>query len=110
MVQDGRLEFEDLGFEYGFNEKRAFTITWSAFDNDTETHTPMEGALGKFLPEAVKSGHDRAYFAARLQAENTRKTATVYLRRQEGGFKVVGVDRTWQAARSTMREPNRVHE
>ena len=33
--------------------------------------------------------------AAKIAAEDPEKTLTVYIRKENGGAKVVGIDRTW---------------
>jgi hypothetical protein len=85
-VRDGRLVFDDLAVKHGYAEKRPYTIQWSAFDNMANRKSPIPGATGPDVPRGVSQ-----YLVADIQADNPRKTVTVYLR-QDG---VVGIDRTW---------------
>lgn len=95
LVRDGRLEFDDLEVQYGFRSPREYNIQWSRFDNESETHTVIEGATTRQLPSEMDSSPPQSYFAAVLQDEDPAKTATVYMRKQANGWKVVGLDRTW---------------
>jgi hypothetical protein len=85
-VRDGKLTFEDLAVRYGFHDARRYTVRWSVFDNATNEKTPIAGA-GFDVPRS----NGAAYLAADIQAEDPRKTVTVYLR----GTDVVGIDRAW---------------
>ena len=92
-VEDGRLSWTHLGEKYGFFDQPELEIAWSRFDNMAETHAPLPGS-GPELPASVREGAEGAYFAARI-AEPGGKTVTVYLRKRSGGYRVVGIDRTW---------------
>ena len=95
LVRDGRLEFDDLEVQYGFRSSREYKIQWSRFDNEAETHTVIEGATTRQLPPETDSAPPQSYYAATLQDKDPAKTATVYIRKQANGWKVVGIDRTW---------------
>ncbi len=43
----------------------------------------------------VKGAEKDSYFAVTIRGEDEAKTVTVYIRKQSGGYKVVGIDRTW---------------
>ena len=94
-VNRNRLEFEDLEIKYGFVASRDYTAQWSHFDNDSEKHTAIDGATSLMLPGQVQTAEKGSYFAASIQGEDEAKTVTVYIRKQSGGYKVVGIDRTW---------------
>jgi hypothetical protein len=94
VIVNGRLEWTHLGEKYGFSEAPALDIAWSRFDNQTETHAPLEGT-GAELPSAVRNGADGAYFAARLVEKGSDKSVTVFLRKRGEEPGLVGIDRTW---------------
>ena len=94
-VENGRLAFEDLQIKYGLVDKRDYSVQWSRFDNDSEKHTTIDGASGMDLPSEAASASAGAYFAAKIQAEESAKTVTVYLRKRASEFQLVGVERGW---------------
>jgi hypothetical protein len=93
-VVNGRLSWVHLGEKYGFSEPAPLEVSWSSFDNMAEIHSAMAGS-GPTLPDAVRSGAEGAYFAARIGESGSPKTVTVYLRKQRSELRIVGVDRTW---------------
>jgi len=95
QVVDGELKFIDLGVKHGLAGARDLKIEWSRFDNTSTTHAAIEGASGLRLPDAVRDGPAGAYFAAKIAAADPKKTITVYLRKQNDGHQVAGIDRTW---------------
>jgi len=85
-VRDGKLVFDDLAVKYGFEGARSYSVQWVAFDNGTSRRTPIAGAESFDVPPSPEP-----YLAAVIQANDPRKTVTVYLR----GEQVVGIDRSW---------------
>jgi len=85
-VRDGKLVFDDLAVKYGFEGARAYSVQWFAFDNRTSRRTPIAGAESFDVPPSPEPN-----LAAVIQANDPRKTVTVYLR----GEQVVGIDRSW---------------
>ena len=94
-VTAGQLQFENLAVKHGFAEPEKYQAEWSTFDNDAETHESIKGATGFELPDAAVEAAQGAYFAARIQGTEPRKTVTVFLRKRATGMQVVGIDRTW---------------
>lgn len=94
-VEAGELRFVDLAVEHGFTPPRRRRFEWSAFDNDTEACTPIPGARDATLPNAVKEAEPGAYFAVRIWAEAEGKSVTVYIRKQQQGYRVAGLGRTY---------------
>ncbi len=94
-VRGDRLEFSHLGERHGLFEAPEIAVSWSRFDNEAETHEPIEGAAGAALPQAARAAAPGAYFAARLTGDDPAKTVTVYLRKKPDGYQIVGADRTW---------------
>ena len=94
-VSQGRLEFEDLQLKYGLTDNRDYEVEWSSFDNSSEEHTPLAGATSFRLPDSALRAANGSFFAAKIQAEDERKTVLVYLRKDGSGFKVTGIERSW---------------
>ena len=92
-VKENELKFDDLEVTYGFRDSRNYSVEWSHFDNESEKHTPIRDATGLQLPKQINDGNEEAYFTSRISAE--AKTVTVYLRKETGALKVVGVERSW---------------
>ncbi|HUG82186.1 MAG TPA: hypothetical protein VML01_11015 [Bryobacterales bacterium] len=94
-VEGGELKFVDLGVKHGLAGARDLKVEWSSFDNTSQTHAVIEGASSVRLPDVVRDGPAGAYFAAKIAADDPKKTITVYLRKQNDGHQVVGIDRGW---------------
>ena len=94
-VEENELKFDDLEVKYGFRDRRDYRVRWSRFDNESEKHDPIPDAGGFPLPEQIAEGRQGAYFAAVITGEEAAKTATVYLRKEAGGWKVVGIEHSW---------------
>ncbi|MDA1314791.1 MAG: hypothetical protein O2968_15770 [Acidobacteria bacterium] len=94
-VEGGELKFVDVSVKHGFTGARDLKIVWSRFDNSSEKLTAIEGASGPRLPDVVRDGPSGAYFAAKIAGDDPKKTVTVYLRKQNDGHQVVGIDRSW---------------
>jgi hypothetical protein len=92
-VRDGRLAFEDLAVKYQFAGQRNYRAEWYRFNNETEQKTPLPGETGLSLPRAVQAAAEGEYFAAHINAGDTKKTVTVYLLKKGGEIQVVGVER-----------------
>jgi hypothetical protein len=94
-VEDRQLKFEDLAAKYNFRPAGEYKAEWSRFDNNSGAHTAIAGAMNFQLPEPAQSAVAGSYFAAKISGEDAAKTVTVYLRKEQNQFKVVGIDRTW---------------
>lgn len=94
-VKDDRLVFDDLAVTYHLLSAREYAVQWSAFDNHTETKTPLTGQTSFALPRQMQSAAEGAYFAADINGHEPQKTLTVYLRRKGAQMEVVGIERTW---------------
>jgi hypothetical protein len=86
-VENGRLEFSDLGARY-FGTERAYRIDWFELENKGGTLIPLDCAGSAEVPQGIQA----PFLAARIQSDDPEKTVIVYLR---NGTSVVGVDRTW---------------
>ncbi len=85
-LSESKLTFDDLAARNGFHEGRLYSVQWFDFDNRTGARTPIAGAATFDVPRS-----QTLYLAATIQAEDPRKTVTVYVH----GDSIVGVDRTW---------------
>jgi hypothetical protein len=94
-VSDGRIAFDDLGVHYGFVQPRSYQIQWSRFDNRGGRKERVSGATGAAIPSQFQDSATGAYFAADITSGDPRKSVTAYLRKTNGGFEVVGIDRSW---------------
>jgi hypothetical protein len=87
-IEKGRLRFADLGVTHGIVSQRSLAVTWSRFNNETETHTPLVGARTFEVP-FVKPGE---YIAARvIDTGDRKKSVVVYIRDN----RVIGIERSW---------------
>lgn len=93
-VVDGQLKYEHLGAKYGLFDAPAVSVKWSTFNNASGTHTAVAGATGPQLPAAVLGGSD-GFYSAMLSGEDDEKTVSVYLRKSDMNYKLVGIDRTY---------------
>ncbi|MEZ5393626.1 MAG: hypothetical protein R2724_12340 [Bryobacterales bacterium] len=94
IVEENRLQWTHLGEKYGFGAPPPLEIAWSRFDNQAETHAPLVDA-GAELPQEARQAADGAYFAAHIAERGSERSVTVYLRKRDDRFLVVGIDRTW---------------
>ena len=94
-VTENELKFDDLEVTHGFRDSRNYSVEWSRFDHETEEHTPIPDASGFQLPKQIGDGREGSYFAALITGEEAAKTATVYLRKEASGLKVVGIECSW---------------
>ena len=102
-VRDGSLTYEDLALKHGFIPPQQYaasanfpqSVRWSRFDNETEQKTPLPGETGLLLPQPAQQAAAGEYFAVDIAGADPRKTVSVFLRKQEAGVEVVGIDRAW---------------
>jgi hypothetical protein len=93
-VENGSLAFEDVGAAHGATPPQTYAVTWLAYDNGVN-RTSALGATGTQVPSEALRLPPGAYVAARISGAETDKAVTVYLRRTDATFEVVGIDRTW---------------
>lgn len=87
-IRDNRIAFEDLGVTYGYNVPRQFQYNWYTFDNNTESRAPL-AQNGTEIP----SGGNAEYLVVDIKAATNPHHVSVYLRRQQSGWQLVGIDR-----------------
>ena len=94
-VEGEQLVFDDLAVKHQFTAPRQYHVQWSSFDNQARRKDPLRGKTTLALPPELRATRPGEYFAVDISADDTRKTVTAYLRRQNSGVEVVGIDRTW---------------
>ena len=91
-IERGALAFDDLAVTNGFVQPRTYTIEWRRFDNSTNKVLDSIGTGAALPSTTIPNG---GYLAARVTAGSNGFTVTVFLRRDEPGFTVIGIDRGW---------------
>ncbi len=96
-IENERLEFDDLMVTYGFAGPRTLEAAWYAFDNMAESNTfvAVDQQDQFALPEDVVNADAGAYFSVGIQGDTPGMTVMVYVRKEDSGYRVVGVDRNW---------------
>jgi hypothetical protein len=94
-VENAELLFEDLAVRYGFHAPRSYSVRWSTFDNLQQTHTPLSEGTAHLPVETIHAAPGSYFCAAIAASGDPLKPLSVYLRKEENGYKVVGVDRSW---------------
>ena len=95
-LENGNLQFDDLAVLYGFQPPRQYGIQWFSFINTDQKHELIPGAMSTQLPaEAVRSPYG-SYFCAVINALGSPlKPVSIYIRKEENDFRVVGIERPW---------------
>lgn len=94
-VESGRLRFDDLAVAHGYRPAVDYAVEWYEFDNPTRDMRVLFGMHSFELPDRVLSSGVGAYWAAKIAGKEPGKALTAFLRREESGFKVVGIERDW---------------
>jgi hypothetical protein len=95
-VENGELVFDDLAVKYGFSAPRQFELRWSRFDNVRHSHDPIGDATSARLPAEATRAPSGSYFSAVIHAyDDYLKRVSIYLRKEENGYKLIGIDRVW---------------
>jgi hypothetical protein len=95
-VENGVLLFDDLAVRYGFVPFRNFRFQWSRFSNSDQVHTAIPAAASAHLPGETVTASLNTYFCVVIdEPSRPAQSASVYLRKEKAGYKVVGIDRTW---------------
>lgn len=103
-VQGDRLKFEDLAVQYGVAKPpAAYTAEWLRYDNANDRKTPMQvtqqvtGSPFE-IPGEVLTARSGQYYTAQIRRKvagdaKIPKAVHVYVRREAGGVKIVGIER-----------------
>jgi hypothetical protein len=92
-ISGDRLQFTDLAAEHGFIPARNHQIQWARFDNQRNHAEVLRGRTGAQLPPEILKAPERSYWAAIITNDAPGQRVTVYIRRQAGGWRIVGIDR-----------------
>jgi hypothetical protein len=93
-VEDGRLRFQDLSFQYGFTGQRAFQFAWAQYDNSAGRADVLANEISDKLPTAWAAAGEGTYFRAEIRAAgDDARRSIVYLRKRNGAAQVVGIQR-----------------
>ena len=95
-VENGALSYDDLSAEYGLGKVHGLEVGWAKFDNTADEHSPLTGASGLDLPPAYEQSPYGSYFSATIKASESARSTIVWVRKERGGPKVVGVERNWR--------------
>lgn len=98
-LEGSHLKFEDLAVCYGFAAPREYSIQWAEFDNTTGKHRPVATQTVGEIPERMKTAETGFYCSALISAGEPEKTVTIYMRKESGGYRLVGVERSWPGKR-----------
>ncbi len=95
-IERDELVFDDLAVKYGFHNPRSYTAQWMRFDNSTQKSDRIASGVSMHLPREALESARGSYFEVLIHTPaETLKSVSVYLRKEAGGYMVVGVDRTW---------------
>ena len=96
-IENNRLEFDDLMVVYDFAEPRELGAAWYSFDNMTgESTIILASREDQFeLLDELTSAAEGSYFSVSIQGGTPGMNVIVYLRRENTGLAVVGIDRNW---------------
>jgi hypothetical protein len=95
-IENGQLLFDDLAVRYGFSAPRSYGVRWFRFNNIDQKREAIAGAESAELPMEAMQASSGVYFSATIQALGVPlKPVSIYLRKEETRYKIVGVDRTW---------------
>jgi hypothetical protein len=101
LSSEGELRFENAAVMYGVGgPPDGYALSWSRFDNTTDTHTPVGGEVivrepAARAPAGVLAGTDfvSVNVGTRHPRFPTFKPVQVYFRRSGAGWQTVGLDR-----------------
>jgi hypothetical protein len=94
-VENHRLVFRDLAEQFRLGGAVPYEVAWSRFSNTGPgTIEASVVARGVELPASA----DGAYWAARIQTPGQKLGVTVFVRKDVGGWRVVGVERDGENA------------
>jgi hypothetical protein len=92
-VEGNELRFTDLAIRYDIRKPVDYGIEWARFDDRHDSFGPAVLHSGSRLPaEAIAAVID-SYWVAKIKDESRRQSASVYLRKENAGWAVVGIER-----------------
>jgi hypothetical protein len=97
-VESDQLKFKDLATVYKFRSEIPVEASWASFNNETQEKTPIDNSKGTELPASVRNGSTGSYWVATLRSAQQPGSVTVFLRKEDTGFAVVGLEREHENA------------
>ncbi len=94
-IRQGRLEFTDLMVKHGFAAPRSYRVQWSRFNNQDGRKTLLTSQASEMVPPEIDGLPEGEYAAADVLADSPNKAVTVYFRKTDSGFRLVGIERVW---------------
>jgi len=94
-LEGTRLEYDDLAVRHGFRKDGNYVIRWFVFDNLTGEHQSIPQQTGWEIPDHAQKAGIGAYYSAEISNGEPGKAVTVFIRKENDGFRVVGIDRSW---------------
>jgi hypothetical protein len=101
LSPQGELRFENAAVQHGVGGRpEGYALSWSRFDNPTDTHTAVGAEIvvtepRALAPPAVLEGSE--YISVRISTRHPRyptwAPVQVYFRRTAAGWQTVGLDR-----------------
>ncbi len=95
-IRDGQLDFKDLQVEYGFVPERKYSIDWFFYNNEMNQKEPVSSSENRVIPKILQNVSPGEFFGASIKRDDSDKSVDVYVRKDQNGFTVVGIDRLLQ--------------
>jgi hypothetical protein len=92
-VENRTLRFDDLAAKCGFAPPQRYSVQWAKWDNAARRQVGNAEAGTEALPAAIVSMPPGSYACATVRGSRPGKSIRVFMRNQEGGWAVVGLDR-----------------
>lgn len=90
-IADGRLVMDNIGEKFGV-VPGALTYEWTSYDDAQNKAGAVAGATAE-VPSALANGSDE-YIRCLVHDARRKQSVTVYFKRDAGGWKAVGLERT----------------
>jgi hypothetical protein len=95
-VAEGRLDYTDLGQQYGVLPASVYNYSWFSFDDESGNQRVVaaDGST-KAVPSSLASLGEGSFIGCTLtDAKRPHKSVTAILRKQDNQWKLVGIERT----------------
>lgn len=93
-LENGKIQYRDLGVNYGLWSKREYRISWFKFGDDSASQRALDSSDGDALPNEVADAAEGTYLVCKVElSKGDERSTTVYFRRETEAWKLVGIDR-----------------
>ncbi len=97
-IADNRLQFDDLGVQYGFSSPSRYQLSWFLWHNEAQKKEDVSTSADSALPDTLKSLAVGSYIGCKIALERAdERSVTVYFRDEGDNWKLVGISRTAKA-------------